>query len=113
MQRQRAISGSAVLLVAIAVVAGTFSGVAAAETRSGGTVVVEEGETVDGLSTFSGTVIVRGTIDGNLDGAAGSVVIEESGVVTGDATLGGDSIRLAATANVGGEDVNPRNHPTK
>lgn len=95
MRRQQTVSGGLVLLVAIAVVAGAFTGVAAAETRTGGTVVVEEGETVNGLSTFSGTVIVRGTVDGDLEGAAGSVVIEQSGVVTGDLSTSAGSITIA------------------
>jgi len=67
MQRQRAISGSAVLLVAIAVVAGTFSGVAAAETRSGGT-VVEEGETVDGCRRSAGRSSSAGRSTGTSTG---------------------------------------------
>ncbi|QSG10482.1 putative membrane protein related to bactofilin [Halapricum desulfuricans] len=104
MKRQQAVSGGLVLLVAIAVVAGAFTGVAAAETRTGGTVVVEEGETIDGLSTFSGTVIVRGTVDGNLDGVAGTVVIEESGVVTGNLAVTAGSITVAGEVN-GNVDV--------
>lgn len=99
MRRQEAVRGGIVLLLTIAVVTGTFSGVAAAETRSGGTIVVEEGETVDGLSAFGGTIIVRGTVDGNLDGAAGSVVIEESGVVTGDVSTAAGSLTIAGEVN--------------
>ncbi|MCU4718679.1 bactofilin family protein [Halapricum hydrolyticum] len=99
MRRQEAVRGGIVLLLTIAVVTGTFSGVAAAETRSGGTIVVEDGETVDGLSAFGGTIIVRGTVDGNLDGAAGSVVIEESGVVTGDVSTAAGSLTIAGEVN--------------
>lgn len=104
MRRQQAVRGGIALLVAVAVIAGAFTGVAAAETRSGGTVVIEEGETVDGLSSFSGTVIVRGTVDGNLEGAAGSIVIEESGVVTGDVSATAGSITIAGEVN-GNVDV--------
>lgn len=57
-------------------------GVAAAEPRAGGTVVVEEGETVDGVEAFGGTVVVRGTVDGDLQAFGGDVRIE--GEVTGD-----------------------------
>lgn len=84
-----------VLFLVLAVVVSVFPGVAAAETRAGGTVIVEEGETVDGLSAMAGTIIVRGTVDGNLEGVAGSVVIETSGVVTGDLSMSGGNIHVA------------------
>ena len=95
MDRQRATQRAAVALIAVVVVMSLFSGVAAAETRAGGTVIVQEGETVDGLSAVAGTVVVRGTVDGNLEGAAGSVVIEQSGVVTGDLSIAAGSIQIA------------------
>ncbi|WP_277554196.1 bactofilin family protein [Halobaculum limi] len=61
--------------------------VAAAESRAGGTVVIAEGETVaDDLEAAGGTIIVRGTVDGDLQAAAGTVVIAPTGVVTGDLT---------------------------
>lgn len=103
------VRGGMVLLVVGLVVAGAFPGVVAAEERVGGSVIIEEGETVDGLSAFSGTVVVRGTVDGNLDGAAGSVVIEESGVVTGDVSIASGSLTIAGqvdgSVNVGAGSV--------
>ncbi|MFC7115429.1 hypothetical protein ACFQH2_11415 [Natronoarchaeum sp. GCM10025703] len=39
---------------------------AADETRTGGTVIVEEDETVEDLSVFGGTVIVDGSTEGEL-----------------------------------------------
>lgn len=99
MGQQRAIRGVLVLVVSVAVITGAFSGVAAAETRASGTIVVEDGETVNGLSGFGGTIIVRGTVNGDLEGAAGSVVIERSGVVTGDLSTSAGSITIAGKVN--------------
>lgn len=104
MERQDAVRAGIVLVVVVGLVAGAFPGVAAAENRAGGTVIVEEGKTVDGLSAFGGTVIVRGTVDGDLDGIAGSVVIEQSGVVTGDLRTTAGSITIAGQVD-GSVDV--------
>lgn len=69
-------------------------GVAAAEARTGGTIVVEEGETVEGgLQAFGGTVVVHGTVEGDLDAFAGSVLV--TGTVTGDLNGFGGSVRIA------------------
>jgi len=88
------------LVVALAV--STFAGVAAADERAGGTIVVEEGETVtDGLRATGGTVVVRGTVEGDVEAFAGSVEIAESGTVTGDLGGAAGSIRVAGT--VGGD----------
>ncbi len=90
-----------VLVVALAV--STFAGVAAADERAGGTIVVEEGETVtNGLQATGGTVVVRGTVEGDLEAFAGSVEITESGTVTGDVGGAAGSIRIAGTVE---EDV--------
>lgn len=86
----------AVLAVASVLVSG-FSGVAAAETRGGGSVTVAEDETVSGLTVASGTVVVRGTVDGDLDGIAGSVVIAPTGTVTGDVTVAAGNLRIEGT----------------
>lgn len=83
-----------VLFLTVALVTTAFSGVAAAETRAEGTVVVEEGETVDSLTAIGGSVVVRGTVDGNLEGVAGSVVIEQTGVVRGDVSMTAGSVRI-------------------
>lgn len=66
------------------VLVSTLPGIAAAEeTRSGGTVVVAEGETVEGdLTAAGGTVIIDGTVDGDLTAFAGNVYV--NGEVTGD-----------------------------
>lgn len=87
------------LLVASLVLLATVPGLAAAESRTGGTVVVAEGETVDGLEAFGGTVVVRGTVDGNLQAFAGSVVVAGTGRVTGDVSAAAGDIRIAGTVD--------------
>lgn len=89
-----------VLFVAF-VVLGSIPGTAVAATETGDVVVVQEGETVDSLTTAAGTVIVRGTVDGDLTAFAGNVRIEESGTVNGDATVMAGNVRITGT--VGGD----------
>lgn len=62
-----------------------------------GTVVVDEGETVDGLDVVAGTVVIRGTVEGPLDGVAGDVVIAETGRVTGDVGVSAGALRVDGT----------------
>jgi len=94
----------AVALIAVLAVS-TFAGVAAADDRAGGTIVVAEGETVtDGLQAAGGTVVVRGTVEGDLEAFAGSVDIAESGTVTGNLDGAAGSIRIAGTVE-GGVDA--------
>ncbi|MFB6124239.1 MAG: polymer-forming cytoskeletal protein [Haloferacaceae archaeon] len=69
---------------------------AAAEQRVGGSVVVEPGERVDGFTATAGTVVVRGTVDGDLQAYAGTVVVAEGGEVTGTLQA------YAGTVRVGG-----------
>ncbi|WP_435320093.1 bactofilin family protein [Haloarchaeobius sp. TZWSO28] len=84
-----------VLLVTMLVVLGSMPGVVAAEQVVAGTFVVEEGETVRGLDVVGATVIVRGTVQGDLNGAAADVRIEDTGVVTGDVNVAAASIHIA------------------
>ena len=107
------------LLGVLVMLAAVPAPVAAQETRTGGTVVVEEGETVDGpLRAFGGTVIVRGTVNGDLTAAGGNVYVTGrvngdlqamagnvriNGTVTGDADAVGGNVVLAAGGRVGGE----------
>jgi len=80
-----------------------LAGVAAADERAGGTIVVEEGETVTGgLQATGGTVVVRGTVEGDLQAFAGNVEIAETGTVTGDLQGAAGSVRIAGTVE---EDV--------
>jgi cytoskeletal protein CcmA (bactofilin family) len=90
--------GIVLLLVAMLVLS-IAPGLVAAESRGGGTVVVDEGETVDGLEAFGGTVVVRGTVDGNMQAFAGNVVIAETGRVTGDLSAFSGNVRIAGTVD--------------
>jgi len=90
---------SVALLIASLIVLATVPGIAAAETRAGGTVVVEEGTTVDGLQVFGGSVVVRGTVDGNVQGLAGSVIIADTGHVTGNLEIAAGSLTIAGTVD--------------
>lgn len=76
------------LLVVATVALSTVPGLAAAEPRAGGTVIVEAGETTGDLEVFGGDIVIRGTVDGDLQAIGGNVRIE--GTVTGsvDATAG-------------------------
>ncbi|WP_435147937.1 bactofilin family protein [Halobaculum sp. P14] len=76
-----------VLLVAVAP--------AAADERVGGAVVVAAGETVDGtLDAVGGTVVVYGTVDGDVNAVGGTVQIAPSGVVTGDLLGSGGAVTI-------------------
>lgn len=97
------------LLVALFVVLASIPGIAVAEPQAGGSVVVAEGETVGGLEAFAGSVVVYGTVDGDLAAFAGDVTIAPSGRVTGDVSTAAGSVRIAGTVdgdvNAGAGDV--------
>jgi len=76
-------------------------GVAAADQRTGGSVVVGSDETIEGnLDIFGGSVVVRGTVTGDLNVFAGSVRIE--GTVEGDVSASAGTVVLGPNATVGG-----------
>ncbi|MFC3477784.1 bactofilin family protein [Halobacterium litoreum] len=94
--RVRALALAAVVLLAVP----ALVGVAAADERAGGTIVVEEGETVTGgLQATGGTVVVRGTVEGGVEAFAGTVVVDDTGTVEGDLTGAAGSIRVAGTVD--------------
>ncbi|MFC4540754.1 polymer-forming cytoskeletal protein [Halosolutus amylolyticus] len=114
-------SWTRVLVVAVLVVVliGTLPIVSVAQSseRTGGTIVVEEGETVDEIEAFAGNVIVRGTVTGDVSAFAGNVHIEGdvggnveavagnveiSGTVDGDVSGAGGNLVLAEGATIGG-----------
>ncbi|WP_210424126.1 bactofilin family protein [Halorussus ruber] len=75
----------AVSLVFLLVVS-TTAGVAAADPRAGGTVVGAEGETITGgLEAFGGTVVVYGTVGGDLT-YDGKLSLAEGATVSGAVT---------------------------
>lgn len=88
-----------VLALALVLVLPTFTGVAAAQSdqRFGGAVVIEDGETVDGFTAYGGTVIVRGTVEGDLTAFAGRVVVEDGGTVTGRLRAFAGSVEIAGS----------------
>jgi len=86
------------LLIAVVVI-GTVPATVAAQSapQAGGTVVVEEGETVDELQAVGGTVVVRGTVTGDVSAAGGDIRIEETGQIDGDLEGGAGSVTIAGT----------------
>lgn len=80
------------LVVALAVVPAS-----AAAARAGGTVVVGPDERVNGLTATGGTVVVQGTVDGDLTAFAGTVVIAENGTVTGQVRVYAGNVRIGGT----------------
>lgn len=111
---------SVVLLALVGLVASfaLLPGVVAAETLVGGSVQVGPEETVGDTSATGATVVVEGTVDGDLRVYGGSVRIAEGGEVTGivrayggsvaiDGSVGGNvlayggSVRVGETAAVG------------
>jgi cytoskeletal protein CcmA (bactofilin family) len=67
----------------------------AGDIRSGGTVEIKQGETVpDDLYAFADTVLVNGTIQGDLVSFATKVVIGPTGVVEGDLLAAGQSLEI-------------------
>lgn len=97
--RPRPLSRSLALLAALLVVLATVPGPVAAEPRTGGSVVVAEGETVDGLEVLAGSVVVRGTVEGDLSAVAGEVTIAETGRVTGNVAGAAGSLQVAGTVD--------------
>jgi cytoskeletal protein CcmA (bactofilin family) len=91
------------LSVAFLVLLGAGPTVATAQTsQTGGTVVVGPDETVTGgLEVVAGTVVIHGTVEGNLQAVGGSVLVSESGTVTGNAELTGGALVVAGA--VGGD----------
>lgn len=68
------------------------------DARVGGTVVVGVNETAEGdLTAMGGTVVVRGTIEGDLEAHAATVVITEGGRVEGKLRAYAGSVRIAGT----------------
>ncbi|QLG49785.1 bactofilin family protein [Natrinema halophilum] len=89
-----------VILIALVIISTIPIPVAAQSgAQAGGTVVVEEGETVDELESFAGTVIVRGTVTGDVSAVAGDVTIASTGTVEGDLESAAGSVTIAGVVN--------------
>jgi cytoskeletal protein CcmA (bactofilin family) len=78
------------------------TGVAAqSESGIGGTVVVGEDETVEEIEAVAGTVVVEGTVTGDVSAAAGDVRVTESGEIGGDLEAAAGSVTI--DGEVGGD----------
>ncbi|NGM68723.1 polymer-forming cytoskeletal protein [Natronolimnobius sp. AArcel1] len=71
--------------------------VAQTDAQTGGTVIIEEGETVSDLEAFAGTVVVEGTVTGDASAVAGSIQVTESGEIDGDFEAAGGSVVIEGT----------------
>ena len=88
-----------ILVICLALVAGltVVPGVAVAESGVSGTIVVESDETVSSISAIAGTIVVEGTVTGDVSGLAGDVVVEDGGTVEGDLSVAAGNVRIAGT----------------
>lgn len=64
-----------------------------------GTIVIEEGETVDTVNTVAGTVLIRGTVTGNVEVVAGNIQITDTGIVEGDLSGAAGNIHIDGTVD--------------
>jgi cytoskeletal protein CcmA (bactofilin family) len=86
------------LSLVVLVVAGAVPGVVAAEERTGGSVTVGAGETVsEDLTIVAGDIVVRGTVEGDLEAIGGNVVIASGAEITGDVDATGGNVRIDGT----------------
>lgn len=85
-----------VLVVVLALLLQAGTGIAAAQSFEGaaGTIVVEEGETVDSIEAVGTTIVVRGTVTGDVSGAAADVQVAESGRIGGNLQVAAATIRV-------------------
>jgi cytoskeletal protein CcmA (bactofilin family) len=88
----------------LALVLATVPGLAAADSRVGGSVVVGPDETISGnLEAIGGSVTIYGTVNGDLTVVAGSVRID--GTVTGDVSGTAGSVVVGQDAQVNSLDL--------
>ena len=67
----------------------------AAETRTGGSVVVGQNETVsEDLTAVGGTVVIRGTVEGDLTAFAGNVLVADTATVRGNVETAAGNVRI-------------------
>lgn len=90
-----------VLVVVMALLLQAGTGIAAAQSFEGaaGTVVVEEGETVSSVEAVATTILVRGTVTGDVSGAAANVEVAETGRVGGNLEVAAATIRVAGAVD--------------
>lgn len=91
---------TALLVVSLVVFGGTPAvagaqqfGPSGSDGSFGGVVRIDAGETYDGdLDAAAGSVVIAGTVDGDVSTAAGSVVVTDSGRVTGSVDAAAGSV---------------------
>lgn len=90
------------VVLALALLLAVAPGVAAAQSFQGASdvVVVGPNERYASIEGVAGTVVVRGTVTGDVSTAAGSVHVTESGTVDGDVAAVAGNVRIDGT--VGG-----------
>jgi cytoskeletal protein CcmA (bactofilin family) len=86
----------AVVLVTVLAVS-LVPGTAVAQSGIGGTTTVESGETVSEISGVYGTVVIEGTVTGDVSGLAGDIVVREGGVIEGDLEAAAGTIQISGT----------------
>jgi len=89
----------AILAVVSMLVACGAAGIVAGQSTDGpsGVVVVEADETVDRIDTVAGSVVVRGTVTGDISGVAGHIHVTETGQVDGSVEAAAGAIRIDGT----------------
>ena len=111
----------ATLAVVSLVLLSAVTGTVAAQSYQGasGTMIVGPDETVDSIEGVTGTIIVRGTVTGDIATAAGTVHVTEAGevggnleaaagtvridgTVDGNVSVGGGTVEIGETAQIGG-----------
>ena len=84
-----------VLVVGLVVYGVAGPGVAAAQSGVGGNIVVGPDETVSSIDAVTGSIVIEGTVTGDVSGVAGNVVIDGTvegnvNVAAGDITIRGE-----------------------
>lgn len=88
-----------VVFVAVTLALSVIPGIAHAQTGGGGTIIVEEGESVSEISALAGSVTVRGTVTGDVSVMAGNIHIAERGTVQGDLSGAAGNVRIDGTVD--------------
>lgn len=94
-QQRRTITLCLALVVAVVFV----PGVVVAESGVQGVVTVESDETVTSITGIYGTVVVEGTVTGDVSALAGDVVVAEGGTVEGDVSVAAGNLRIEGTVD--------------
>lgn len=89
----------AALILGAVVLLSAATGVATAQPVRGvsGSVVVAEGETVEGIDAVTGSVVVRGTVSGDINGLAGTIHVADGGRVEGSISAATGDLRIDGT----------------